>query len=157
MTSAEPLLMFVVRCSLFVYVCICFFHSRLRLDVYLLFRWAHFAHDYLCKNTSMWFLPSAATLNPFFAHFLSSSSAHFTSWSFLIHSFFESETEVLLLTLFFLSPSTTTTSAQSLSVWINYASTSVRMFIFWVDWSEKWIFILNIWKLPEPKGSLFLT
>lgn len=52
----------------------------------------------------MWFLPSAAIPNPIFAHFLSSSSAHFTSWSFLIHSFFESETEVLLLTLFFFIP-----------------------------------------------------
>lgn len=138
MTSAEPLLMFVVRCSSFVCVVSSFPHLSaffsslfaifLGLDVYLLFCWAHFTHDYLCKNTSMWFLPSAASQSTLLS--FSSSSQNSSIWSFIVFVFRDREKCYMpcyiCVCVLFLACAPVPGSF----VWINYASTSVRMYKF---------------------------
>lgn len=114
------------------FVCVFFSLSAifLGLDVYLLFCWAHFAHDYLCKNTSMWFLPSAASQSTLLS--FSSSSQNSSIWSFIVFDFRDREKcympcyiNVCVCVLFLACA-----SVPGSFVWINYASTSVRMYKF---------------------------
>lgn len=162
--------MFVMRCSSFIFFLFFFLGSH----VYLLFRWAHFAHDYLCKKTHqcdfflLWQPNSFRSLSAhrqqislFRGSFLCSFDARNSEKQFFFcNSFFcsLSRTGSLLLNIVSLF-SIFNIDTEDLFARINYAATSVCVcrsvyIIFRLFRSEKWISIL---KLLNHNPWLFLA